>query len=91
MTNVKTLPAFTKEEYHNAHILLASRVATMLGRKLEEGDWAEVYCKAKNIPIQGWSNLSIDILHKGLGVEHKMLCKPSDKTHTHPIADVDFS
>jgi hypothetical protein len=80
MTKVNLLPAFTPDEYQRAHILLASRVATMLGRKLEEGDWADVYCKAKGIPIQGWSNLSIDILYKGLGVEHKMLCKPSDKT-----------
>jgi hypothetical protein len=80
MSKVNTLPAFTKEEYQRAHILLASRVATMLGRKLEEGDWAEVYCSSKGIPTQGWSNLSIDILHNGLGVEHKMLCKPSDKT-----------
>jgi hypothetical protein len=49
----------------------------MMGRKLEEGDWAYVYCGAKEIPLRGWSNLSIDVLHEGLGVEHKMLSRPS--------------
>ena len=45
----------------------------MMGRKLEEGDWSDVYCKAKNIPDEGWSNLRIDVNHDGLGVEFKML------------------
>lgn len=45
----------------------------MMGRKFEEGDWAEVYCTAKEIPNRGWSNLNIDVMHEGLGVEHKML------------------
>jgi hypothetical protein len=43
-------------------------------RKFEEGDWAEVYAAAKQIPLSGWSNLSLDVVHRGLGVEHKMLC-----------------
>jgi hypothetical protein len=46
----------------------------MMGRKMEEGDWAEIYCRAKNIPLSGWSNLNLDIMHDGLGIEHKMLC-----------------
>jgi hypothetical protein len=46
----------------------------MMGRKFEEGDWAEVYSEAKSIPLYGWSNLNIDIMYKGLGVEQKMLC-----------------
>lgn len=50
----------------------------MMGRKFEEGDWSYVYCNAKNIPHRGWSNLNIDVMHKGLGVEHKMLCRPSN-------------
>src|SRR5574341_1040706 len=50
----------------------------MMGRKLEEADWTKVYCTAKNIPYQGWSNLKIDVIHNGLGVEHKMLSRPSD-------------
>lgn len=71
------LPVFTKDEYVHAHELLAARVAAMLGRKFEEGDWSHVYCAAKGIPETGWSNLSIDVAHNGLGVEHKMLCRPS--------------
>lgn len=55
-------------------ILLATRVATMMGRKLEEDDWSAVYCAAKKIPTRGWSNLNIDVMHYNLGVEHKMLC-----------------
>lgn len=46
----------------------------MMGRKLEEGDWAYAYCRAKGIPDRGWSNLNIDVMHGNLGVEHKMLC-----------------
>jgi hypothetical protein len=76
----ETLPALTADEYKRAHTLLASRVAHMMGRKLEEDDWTGVYCAAKGIPAQGWSNLNIDVIHLGLGVEHKMLCKPSDKS-----------
>ncbi len=46
----------------------------MMGRKMEEGDWADVYCRAKGIPNTGWSNLNIDVMSGNLGVEHKMLC-----------------
>ncbi|MGD0293814.1 MAG: hypothetical protein ABSB30_08150 [Terracidiphilus sp.] len=70
---IKTLRAFTDDEREKAHTLLAIRVAHMMGRKLEEGDWAEVYCRAKGIPIKGWSNLDIDIMNGRLGVEHKMI------------------
>jgi hypothetical protein len=45
----------------------------MGARKLEEGDWADVYGRAKGIPNRGWSNLQIDVMHNGLGVEQKML------------------
>lgn len=75
----KTLLAFTVDQYDRAKRLLAARVAYMMGRKFEEDDWAHVYCTAKNIPHTGWSNLNIDIMHKGLGVEHKML-KKSNKS-----------
>lgn len=74
-----TLPAFTKQQQKTAHDLLATHVAFMMGRKLEEGDWSSVYCRAKNIPEKGWSNLNIDVMYQGLGVEHKMLGVPSDK------------
>ncbi|AXY78083.1 hypothetical protein D3H65_30625 [Paraflavitalea soli] len=50
----------------------------MMGRKLEEGDWSYVYCKAKNIPEKGWSNLDIDIIHNNMGLEQKMLCYRSN-------------
>ena len=75
----RTLSAFSSEEREIAHSLLATRVAYMMGRKLEEGDWAEVYCRAKNIPLQGWSNLHIDVMHNLLGVEHKMYRVRSDQ------------
>ncbi len=68
-----TLAAFTLGELQRAKILLATQVASMMGRKLEEGDWSRVYCKAKDIPEVGWSNLHIDVSHKGLGLELKLL------------------
>jgi hypothetical protein len=68
-----TLKAFTDTELVEAKKLLSAKVATMLGRKMEEGDWAFVYCNAKKIPTGDWSNLHIDINYNGLGVEHKML------------------
>jgi len=74
----KTLPVFTGKEREAAHFLLATQVAFMMGRKMEEADWSSVYCRAKGIPEHGWSNLSIDVMYKGLGVEHKMLRVTSD-------------
>lgn len=69
-----TLQAFNDEQKVLAKRLLATCVAQMMGRKFEEGDWGSVYCQAKNIPEQAWSNLHIDVMHNGLGVEHKMIC-----------------
>jgi len=74
----KTLPVFTGKEREAAHVFLATQVAFMMGRKMEEADWSSVYCRAKGIPERGWSNLSIDVMYKGLGVEHKMLRVASD-------------
>ena len=73
-----SLPVFTTAQRDTAHRLLTACVARMMGRKLEEGDWADVYCRAKGIPARGWSNLNIDVMHEGLGVEHKMLCYRSN-------------
>ncbi len=70
---INTLQAFTVKQKEVAADLLSAKVATMLGRKMEEGDWDFVYCNSKNIPISDWSNLHIDVNHDGLGVEHKML------------------
>lgn len=72
---VETLPAFSADERHKAHRLLAARVAHMGARKFEEGDWADVYCGAKGIPKTGWSNLDIDVRHGALGVEQKMMSR----------------
>jgi len=66
----------------------------MMGRKLEEGDWSGVYCAAKGLPEQKWSNLLPHVIHDGLVVEHKMVCyrsKPSlleacGTTIMHPAA-----
>lgn len=82
MNSVRTLPCFNAEQRERAHALLGIKVAHMMGRKLEEGDWATVYCGAKGIPDAGWSNLNIDVIHGNLGVEHKMLCYRSDQTVT---------
>ena len=41
---IKTLPVFTYEQKELATDLLSAKVATMLGRKMEEGDWDFVYC-----------------------------------------------
>jgi hypothetical protein len=91
---MNTLSAFTPGQRDTAHRLLAAKVARMMGRKLEEADWADVYCRAKHIPTRGWSNLNIDVMHEGLGVEHKMLCYRSTaniaqacgETFMHPAA-----
>ncbi|WP_295403536.1 hypothetical protein [uncultured Thiocystis sp.] len=68
-----TLKAFSDSEFSHAKLLLATQVASMMGRKFEEDDWNKVYCAAKRIPHSGWSNLNIDVNHGGLGVEQKLL------------------
>lgn len=70
------LEAFNHTERDLAKRWLATQVASMMGRKLEEGDWSRVYCLAKNIPEKGWSNLHIDVNHQGLGLEMKLLRIP---------------
>ncbi|KAF0106738.1 MAG: hypothetical protein FD146_2330 [Anaerolineaceae bacterium] len=84
MKRPRILPAFSTDEKKKVHELLATRVAFMMGRKFEEDDWAYVYCAAKGIPNQGWSNLKLDVVHDGLGVEHKMLRPSGDK----PVSEV---
>lgn len=94
MKRPKVLAAFTPEEREKVHSFLARRVAYMMGRKLEEGDWADVYCSAKGIENKGWSNLKIDVMHDLLGIEHKMMCYRSNtnlaeacgRTFMHPSA-----
>jgi hypothetical protein len=79
MRHPRNLPAFTAQQRDLVHALLAQRVAFMMGRKFEEGDWADIYATAKGIPNRGWSNLNIDVMHRGLGVEHKMLRSSAEK------------
>lgn len=67
-----TLQAFSHEEHQKAKVHLATQVAHMMGRKLEEDDWNKVYCAAKDIPHTPWSNLNIDVNYEGLGVEQKL-------------------
>lgn len=74
----ETLPAFTPAEFHKAHLFLATQVAEMMGRKLEEGDWAKVYAAAKGMPLGTWSNVDIDVSYGNLGVEQKMICRRSN-------------
>lgn len=69
-----TLQSFTPDEKDILKKILATKVASMMGRKFEEDDWSSCYCRAKGLPAQQWSNLNIDIMCNGLGVEHKMLC-----------------
>jgi hypothetical protein len=68
-----TLSVFDKAQLTAAKKFLAARVAYMMGRKLEEGDWAYVYCKAKGLPVPPWSNVHADIRIPGLALEQKMM------------------
>jgi hypothetical protein len=81
--NNATLPVFDADQFQRANIFLATRVSEMMGRKLEEGDWAQVYCAAKGIPLAGWSNTDIDVMFGNLGVEQKAMCRRA----TQPIKD----
>jgi len=70
---MSALQAFSPTEYGRAKRLLATQVAAMMGRKLEEGDWTKVYCAAKGLSDPGWSNLHVDVNENGLGLEMKLL------------------
>jgi hypothetical protein len=65
-------PAFSDEQFMRMKFILATKVVSMMGRKLEEDDWTDAYCQAKSIPQSNWSNLNIDINYQGLGVEIKL-------------------
>lgn len=78
-----TLPVFDPADLRRAHHLLATQVSGMMGRKLEEGDWAKVYCQAKGIPLVGWSNTDIDVMFGNIGVEQKAMARKSSQ----PIKD----
>jgi len=80
MPKHQSLAVFDSSEFHSVRELLAAKVAYMMGRKFEEGDWAEVYCAAKNIRIPDWSNLHVDIEVPGLALEQKMLKKEDSRS-----------
>ena len=85
--------AFDEHEFLRARGLLARKVAYMGTRKFEEGDWSDVYAAARGLPNQGWSNLHLDVVSQGRGIEHKMRGtgeqRPRDlagRTLIHPAA-----
>ncbi len=49
---IKTLSVFNDNEKNIATDILSAKVSTMLGRKMEEGDWDFVYCNTKKYQIQ---------------------------------------
>ena len=72
------LRPFTADQFAAAEIEAKRLSRTLQGRKLEEGDWTDLYCRAKGTPSTGWSNLPFrDHLHDGIGVEFKLLCRPN--------------
>lgn len=79
----EVVQAFTTDE-----AAIAERELAGLGNLLrqakgpfEEYHWRPIYCKAKGIEGGGtWSNLAFnDLLHQGLGIEWKVLKRPSPK------------
>lgn len=73
---MNSLAVFSVSQELAVKLHLAGKVAAMMGRKWEEGDWSDVYCAAKGMPNSGWSNLNIDVNHEGVGIEFKMLRVP---------------
>src|SRR5215216_1647146 len=71
---VITLPIFSSDEVSEIARLLEGEVAAVGTGPWDLANWSKVYCAAKSIPAGAWSNLSIDVMHGHLGVEHKMLC-----------------
>jgi len=78
------LPSFTIGELQKAKFLFADKISYLDGRKLEEADWAHVYCKARGLEALGWSNLNADVTVPGLSLEHKMMrCSESEAIKNH--------
>lgn len=67
------LPVFNPEQKEHVRALLVNLTAKMRGRKLEEADWTDLYCEVLGISNPGWSNLHLDVMVPGLGIEQKML------------------
>ena len=76
------LNPFTADQRAAAEIEVRRLARSLQGRKVEEGDWTDLYCRLKGVPSPGWSNLPFrDYLHEGVGVEFKLLCKPVPAEH----------
>jgi hypothetical protein len=72
----KYLTAFTGDQMTLAAVEMNRLVRSLQGRKVEEDDWTNLYCKVKDAPHPGWSNLPFrDYLHDGVGVEFKLMKK----------------
>lgn len=69
----RALPVFSDQQREFVHRALALRVALMMGRKMEEADWTDIYEAAFGLSPSGWSNLEIDVMRGNVGVEIKML------------------
>lgn len=67
------LPVFNSSQKEQVRAALVKLTSEMQGRKLEEGDWTEIYCNVLGIANRGWSNLHLDVMIPGLGIEQKML------------------
>lgn len=86
------LQAFDEEQMLDAAARVNKLAKSLQGRKVEEDDWTDLYCKVKGTENQGWSNDSFrDYVHDGLGVEFKLLKKPNPTAHMgkwvmHPAA-----
>lgn len=86
------LTAFDTDEMAAVAIAMNKLVRQLQGRKLEEGDWTDLYCRIKGAPAHGWSNMPFrDYLHDGVGVEFKLMKKanPSScmgRSIMHPAA-----
>lgn len=91
--------AFTDKEALVVQAEIEQLVRALQGRKLEEGDWTELYCRVKGAPCGNWSNLPFrDFLYGGVGVEFKLLKRVSPsqdfgKSLMHPAATrtIDFN
>ena len=93
------LRPFTPTQLETARIEVNHLARHLQGRKLEEGDWTEAYCRVKGVAYGGWSNLPFrDFLYGGVGVEFKLLMRDHPKgdigrSLMHPAATrtIDFS
>ncbi len=84
-----TLPVFTNQELQIAKSALNVRIEDLTGSKLQEADWAHVYCKARGIEFLDWRNQNAYVTTPGLSLEHKMMrCSESEPIKQHCGTDM---